>query len=91
MNAIAEYVIAIADLVEAEGRALRQGAVLVGWALALIVLATALLLFGVGLWIWALYLLAETVLPAWLAAALTGAIILGTAGVIAWMSARIVR
>ncbi len=91
MNSLAEYVIAIADLAEAEGRALRRGLALLGWVFALIVVVTVFVLFGIGLWVWAVFLFADTLLPSWLAAAVAGAIVLGVAGVIAWAIARSVR
>lgn len=88
---LAEYVIALADLVEAEGRAMRRGLALVGWAFAFIAVAAVLLMLGLALWIWSLYLLLALLFPAWLSAALVGAIVLGFAGVIAWLVARSVR
>ena len=91
MNSLAEYAIAIADLVEAEGRALRRSLALLGWAFALIAVVTVFVLFGIGLWIWAVYLFADTLLPSWLAAAVAGAIVLGIAGVLVWLTARNVR
>lgn len=91
MNSLAEYAIAMADLAEAEGRALRRGFALLGWAFALIAVATVFILFGIGLWVWAVYLFTDTLLPSWLAAAVTGTIVLAIAGVIAWLAARSVR
>lgn len=88
---LAEYVIALADLAEAEGRALRRGLAMLGWAFALIAVASALILMGLVLWIWALYLLLALIVPAWLAAALSGAVVLGAAGIVAWLVARTVR
>ncbi len=87
---LAEYAVALADLVEAEGRALRRGLALLGWAFMLIAVAGALLLCGLALWIWALYLFIVLWLPPVLAAALTGGFVLLAAGVIAWMVMRTV-
>jgi hypothetical protein len=87
---LADYVIALADLAEAEGRAMRRGITIVAWSLVFILLAAALLLGAFLLWLWAVYLTADAVLPAAIAAALTGLAAFAAAGVLAWFVKRMV-
>lgn len=72
-------------------RAFRQGLVLTGWALGFVAVALFFLLAGLGLWLWAIYLLADAVLPAAVAALLTGLVAFSVAGALAWLSLRTAR
>ena len=83
--------IAFADLLEAEARALRRGAMRLGGGLALAVLAVLLGILGLGLLLWALF---QALAAAWgpvVAALVTGAGALVLAGVVAWTAARLAR
>lgn len=84
-------VIALADLLEAEGRALRKAVLRTGAGFALLIIAALFALAGLGLCMWAVYLWLATSLGPSGAAALTGAMSLILAGVLAWITIRLNR
>lgn len=88
---LAEYVIALADLAEAEGRSLRRGLVGLAWAWAFVVIAAVLLLAALALWLWAIYLALAAFMSPAIAAAATGTLSLLIAGLPIWLAIRSVR
>ena len=88
---MSELVIAIFDLLEAEGRALQRGAIRTGFGLALLTIAGLLALIGFGFLIWALYgwLAGRFTQPE--AASLTGGAALVVTGILLWLAIRLGR
>lgn len=84
-------IIAVADLLEAEGRALRRQTTRLGWGLALIALAALLAAVGFGLWLWGLFEHAAQAFGVANAALLTGTVAVVLAGVVAWLIRRLTR
>jgi hypothetical protein len=76
---------------EAEGRALRQGALRTGLGLACLAAASLLLVAGAGLCLWALFqwLVVAVGMPG--AALLAGACALLIAGILVWTATRLSR
>lgn len=73
MGIIVDFIRAVANLIEAEGRALRSGLIRLVIAVALTVLSLAFVLAGFVLVVWGVYLwLATLTAPVW-AAFLAGA------------------
>lgn len=91
LNRLADFLIAVADLFEAEGRALRRALARVGQGLGLAAVATVLAAAGMGLLLWALYQYLETVMGPATTALVTGLATLFAAGVLAWTAHRITR
>ena len=83
--------VAFFDLLEAEGRALRRGALRTGAGLALLVVASLLALSGFGLLIWALYGWLAVQFNQPQAAALTGVAVLAFTGLLLWLANRAAR
>ena len=75
---------ATADLLEAEGRVLRQNTARLGWGLGLTALAVLLAAVGLALCLWALFQFLSQALGTPGAALLTGGLALAVAGVLAW-------
>jgi hypothetical protein len=88
---LAELVIALTDLLEAEGRALRKSVLRTGVGLACLGVASLLLLLGLGLCLWGVYLWLAVLLEPAAAAALIGVVSLLLAGGLAWMAIRLGR
>jgi hypothetical protein len=88
---MAELVIAVADLLEAEGRSLRRSAVRTGWGLGLVTVASVLLLAGLVLCLAALYDALAAQLGSVAAKLGTGLAGLALAGVAAWLAGRVSR
>ena len=91
MNALAELAIALLELLEAEGRALRRSLMRTGAGLGLIVTAVILAVTGFGLCLWSGYLYLGTVLEPPLAALATGGLTLGLSAILLWIAARLGR
>lgn len=53
---ISDLVIAFLDLLEAEGRSLRDASLRLGWGLAFVLLAMLIGLVAVGFFLWGIYL-----------------------------------
>jgi len=69
---LSDFIIALLDLAEAEGRLLRHSVTRTGWSLALIGVAAALLLGALLMMLWALYQFLQVRLGEPGAALLTG-------------------
>ena len=83
--------IALTDLLEAEGRALRIAIARLGMGLACIAGATLLVVSGLGLLLWAAYLyLAQAYTPV-SAALICGLFLLLLATLLAWTTRRLIR
>ncbi|MFP4561342.1 MAG: hypothetical protein ACLFRB_03170 [Thiohalorhabdus sp.] len=82
---------ALLDLAEAEGRALRRGLVRLGGGLALAILAALLAAAAVGLLLWALYLFTAALLDPVAGALVTGLAALAAAGALGWLASRLGR
>jgi len=81
--------VACADLLEAEGRALRRGAVRAGSALALVCVAALTVLGGLAALSWSLYRALSAPLGEAGAAAMLGGALLVIGGVLAWIVKRL--
>jgi hypothetical protein len=86
---MAEFVIALADLFEAEARAVRFSIARLVGAIALILGAAVLALAGFALWLWSLYLFATRYLPPDAAALATGLVTFLAAGIMVWIAKRL--
>jgi hypothetical protein len=84
-------VIAVADLLEAEGRALRRGALRTGMGLACLGVAAVLLVAGICFCLWALFQWLVVVVGMPGAALLVGITFLLIAGGLAWTATRLSR
>ncbi len=82
-KAAGEFVIKVAELVEAEGRQLRAISARFGVGLALVLMASLLAVAGSGLVLYALFAFLTPLVGAALAALITGAGTLGAAGLLA--------
>lgn len=76
---------------EAEGRALRQGALRTGMGIACVIAATILLVAGVGLCLWALYQWLAVAVGMPEAALLVGAALMVISGGLVWTAIRLSR
>lgn len=91
MGSIAEIVISFLNLLEAEGKAFRLNVTRLGLALTLVTLVGALLLAGMGLITWAVFLYLRLALSPATAALLDGLIMLLLAGMVAWLTSKLVH
>jgi hypothetical protein len=91
LRGLAELIIALLELLEAEARALRSGALRFGLSLALLGTAGALMLVGLGLLLRALYLYLAIPLSAPTATLITGVATLLVSGGLVWSARRLNR
>jgi hypothetical protein len=91
LSSLVDILIALLDLLEAEGRALRRATTRLWWGLAFIVLAEALAAVGIGLCLWAVYQYVVFPLGPATAALLTGLLALLVAGGVVWLVQRLSR
>ena len=77
MKALQRLIVKLADLIEAEGRAFRSGAVHVGLAMALAMGGIAMGVAGLSLIIWALYVVLSRAVGDAGAASICGLALLG--------------
>jgi hypothetical protein len=82
--ALADLVIALLELLEAEARALRSGSFRLGLSLVLLAVAGILALGGVGLVLRAVYLYLAILLSPPTATLITGLVTLAAAGGLVW-------
>jgi len=88
MSTLADLTIALVELAEAEGRALRRGVVRAGASVGLIALACSFALGGLGLCLWSAHLYLATLLSPPQAALVTGLLTLVVAGGLLWTALR---
>jgi hypothetical protein len=86
-----ELVIALAELIEAEGRALRLSAARLSWGVALIVVATLFAVAGAGLCLWSLHQFVLALAGPGTASLVTGLVTLLIAGLTGWAALRVSR
>jgi hypothetical protein len=91
LRGLTELIIALLELLEAEARALRSGSFRLGLSLALLGTAGALMLVGVGLILWALYLYLVIFLSPPTATLITGIITLLVSGGLVWSARQLNR
>jgi hypothetical protein len=91
LRGLAELIIALLELLEAEARALRSGALRFALSLALLGTAGTLILVGVGLLLRALYLYLAISLSAPTATLITGVATLLVSGGLVWSARRLNR
>ena len=91
MTTLAEIIIALLELLEVEAGALRSGSIRLGLSLALLGIAGALALGGVGMILWALYLYLAIFVGLPTAMLITGVVTLVVAGGMAWSARRLSR
>ena len=91
MKALAELVFALLELLEAEARALRSGSFRLGLGLMLLGTAGILMLLGIGLILWALYLHLAFLLSSPTAPLITGVVTLLVSGGLVWSARRLSR
>jgi hypothetical protein len=91
LKVLAELIIALLELLEAEARALRSGSFRLGLSLALLGTAGTLTLGGVGLILWALYLYLAILLNPPTATLITGVVTLLVSGGLVWSARRLSR
>jgi hypothetical protein len=88
---VARFIVKLADLAEAEGRALRAGSVHVGFAIALAVAGAVLGIIGVAAIGWAIFAALSLAMPAPAAAAICGVVLLGCSGGLLWTVRKMAR
>lgn len=81
--------VALADLLEAEGRALRRTTARLGLGLGMIALAVLFAAAGLGLCLWAAYQYLASELGQTLAVLLAGVVALVAAGLFLWLAKRL--
>jgi len=91
LGSLTEIIIALTDLAEAEGRALRRAVFRTGWGLALMLVMGLLIAAGLGLCLWAGYTYVAIRIGDIRAALLAGAAALLLAGGCAWLAIRLSR
>jgi hypothetical protein len=91
LRGLAELIIALLELLEAEARALRSGSFRLGLSLALLGTAGTLMLVGVGLILRALYLYLAIVLSPPTTTLITGIVTLLISGGLVWSATRLSR
>ena len=91
MRGLAELIIALLELLEAEARALRSGSFRLGLSLALLGTAGTLMVVGVGLILRALYLYLAIFLSPPTAILITGMVTLLVSGGLVWSARRLSR
>ena len=88
---MADFIIAVADLFEAEGRALRDATIRLRWGLAMITLASFFVAVGGALCLWAIFQYLSRAVDTATAALLTGGITLLLAVALVWLVRRLNR
>jgi hypothetical protein len=91
LGSLTELIIALTDLAEAEGRALRRAVFRTGWGLASLLVMGLLFAAGIGLCLWAGYQYMAGQLGSIEAALLAGGAALLLAGGFAWLAIRLSR
>ena len=91
MEALANMMIATAELMEAEGRSLRRHLIRLGTAIALLCVAAFLGLLGIGFLLYGLFWLLAEQMSNPSAAACFGVVAVGLAGGVAWTARRMIR
>jgi hypothetical protein len=91
LRGLVELIIALLELLEAEARALRSGALRFGLSLGLLGAAGLLMLGGAGLILWALYLYLAIFLSPATATLITGVVTLLVSGGLVWSARRLSR
>ncbi|HEY3244387.1 MAG TPA: hypothetical protein VGM03_13660 [Phycisphaerae bacterium] len=90
MESLATFVVHVADLVEAEGRAMHAATLRLLTAAAVLLIAASAGIGGATLVLLAVYRTLEP-MSATLAAALTGLLALAIGGLLAWLARRVAR
>jgi hypothetical protein len=91
LRGLAELIIALLELLEAEARALRAGSFHLALSLALLVTAGTLMLVGVGLILRAFYLYLAISMSPPTATLITGVVTLLVSGGLVWCARRLSR
>jgi hypothetical protein len=91
LRKLTEYVFALCDLLEAEGRALRQAIRRAAVGIGILLLAGLLLATGLGFLIAGVFLALAVALNAWAGALITGGIVLALGAVVAWFAIQTTR
>jgi hypothetical protein len=85
VKSLAKFIVRVADLLEAEGRALRESAVSVGLAIALALGAAAIGVGGLGLIAWGIFESLRSAMNVIGAAFFSGLFLLVCAGGLVWL------
>jgi hypothetical protein len=85
LHALTEYIIALLELLESEGRNARRGLVKLVKSAAFVVIGALLLLAATGFLIWSLLLALTPVIGLAAAALICGLGLLGSAGLLLWL------
>jgi hypothetical protein len=91
LKVLAELIIALLELLEAEARALRSGSFRLGLSLVLLGTAGILMVVGMGLILWAVYFYLAILLSSPTATLITGMVTLLVAGGLVWSARRLSR
>jgi hypothetical protein len=89
VKSLAKFIVRVADLLEAEGRALRESSVMVGLAVAITLVAALVAIGGVGLVAWGLFGALSAGMGPIGAAFICGVVLIASAGGLAWLAIRI--
>jgi predicted tellurium resistance membrane protein TerC len=88
---VAELIVALMDLLEAEARELRNRVLRLGMGLALIVAAGGVFLIALAVLLWAFYWYLLLVMRPGEALLLTGTVALALTGVLFWLASKMIR
>lgn len=91
MEALANLMVATAELVEAEGRSLRRHLLRLSISAALVMVAALVALFGIGFLLYGLFWLMAEQMSGPATAAIFGMVAVGLAGGIAWIARQMIR
>ncbi len=91
MQSVTELIVRIADLCEAEGRALRAMSIRLALGVAIILVSAAALAAGVALLLGAVFFAIQAQTGTTVAALITGVLALGTGATLAWLGRRIAK
>lgn len=91
LRKLTEYIFAVCDLLEAQGRALRQTVRRTALGMVVLLVGGLLLAAGLGFIIAGIYLILAAALTPWAGALITGAIVIVLGGVVAWIGLHTAR
>jgi hypothetical protein len=86
-----EFIVSLANLIEAEGRALRAGTVRIGVGIAGLLVAALILFGGLGLMVAALVVGLDTVMATGWALVIAGLVCILLAGGLAWAMVKLAK
>ena len=91
LRKLTEYILAVCELLEAQGRALRQAVRRTALGMVILLVGGLLLAAGLGFLIAGIYLILAAALTPWAGALITGGIVLLLGALVAWIGLHTAR